>query len=488
MAQTLNYDYQTPAYANRLADYIRVEDCLAGSTQVKAKGAVYLPHPALGGEASDPRGLRYAVYKKRALFMNMAQRTLTTLVGIAFGKAPVVTLGGALAALEKNANGEGVGLTQLMRDALAEVLATGRAGILADTTGTGANAASVTAMLKLYKAKEIINWRITDGILTLVVIRYFEDSPTTKDEFEHLRRECWLELRLVDGKAFSRRHYRTPADAANGAQVSSTDLTPLADASGAPLTSLPFSFIGAINNDPRPDNSPMMSIVDVNISHYQALADAIEAARITGQPTLVMNGLTQTWVDRNLANGVQLGATEGVVLPVGADAKIIQANETSASTKLVEMFEAQAAKLGAALIERNGAIKTATEAASNSQSDNSVLSLATGNVEAAFNAALMVLAGYADGSGEVLLNKRYAVAAFDSQLLTVLMAMVNGGTMTLSAFVQYQITAGLLPENTNVAQLVDELQNQGIPGAETMAALIDRSVQARTALPAPVAA
>ena len=439
----LNIDYHHPAWSEFSDEWRMVADCVDGERAIKRKGKrrmVYLPHPSSDWQPSDPQLTRYNAYVTRAPFLNATGRTLQGLLGIAFSKPLKIELSGALDVLAGDVDGQGLSLDQMARDAVSQNLQKGRAGILTDYTGSGEQPLARTGrpVLKLYKAAQIINWRVTNGKTSLVVLKEFEavDLP---DNFRLELRLKWTELRLIDGKA----HVRIWKQSAKEG-VKATNLAPILDQAGNALTDLPWSWIGANNNDHTPDAPPLADIASVNIKHYQAEANIAEIAHLCGNPTPAVSGLNESWADRYLKEGIRIGSTTGVLLPVGGKLEIVQAEDRNLPIIVAERREKQMAMLGAKLVERGTSSRTATQAADEAQTDNSILSLCVGNVEAAINRALAFAAAFAGGSGTITINKRYEVAQLDSQAISTLLAAVQSGKMLLVDFIRYMQSIGLV--------------------------------------------
>jgi hypothetical protein len=455
MAQ-LNIDYRHPAYTEFLPEWEMIGDCVDGERKIKKRGKDYLPHPSNDSTNDDPRGERYDAYKKRAAFVNATGRTLSGLIGIAFNKPPKIEVSGGIADIATDADGEGQPLEQMIRDCLGQNLQRGRAGILTDYTGSGiqTQATKGRPVLRLFTAKEVINWRVTKGRTSLVVIHYLEpaDDP---DAFELTLKRHWIELRLINGVAHARKWEE------GSERIEGGELTPLKDASGIALDELPWSWLGASNNDHTPDSPPLADIAYINIKHYQAEADIAEAAHTVGQPMVALAGLTEEWADKYLADGFTVGSRKGVLLPVGGDLKFAQPDERNILVTLAERREKQMAMLGAKLVERNTAARTATQAGDEAQTDNSILSLCAGNVEQAINRALAFAVQFAgSGEGTVELNKKYEIASLDSQAIAALLGAVQSGKMRLVDFVRYQQRIGLIGQDEKPDDIVDELLNQ----------------------------
>lgn len=459
MAADTNIDFHHPAYNEFSDEWRLVGDCVDGERAIKRKGSrrmVYLPHPSSDWEKTDPQLSRYEGYISRAPFVNATGRTLQGLLGIAFAKPVKVELSGELGYLARDVDGQGLSLTQLMRDALSQNLQKGRAGILTDYTGTGDQAVANTgrALLRLYKAGQIINWRVTGGKTSLVVLAEVEavDLP---DEFRLVLRRKWTELRLINGLAYFR-IWREGQD--NG--ITTTELTPFRDRSGAQLEELPWAWIGANNNDHTPDAPPLSDIAWLNVKHYQAEADIAEIAHQTGNPTVTATGLTETWADKYLASGIRTGSGAGVLLPVGGKLEIVQAEDRNLPVVVAERREKQMAMLGAKLVERGTSARTATQAADEAQTDNSILSLCVGNVEDAVNRALTFVEAFTGGAGVVAINKRYEVSQLDSQAITALLGAVQTGKLLLVDFIRYMQSIGIVDPTADPEEIETTLRAQ----------------------------
>lgn len=447
-----NVDYKHPAYNEFLPEWDMIGDCVDGERVVKSKKEKYLPHPADKKDIDDKDDERYKRYLSRASFFNATGRTLSGLLGIAFSKPVKISVGGGIEYLETDIDGQGQPLTQMIRDALSQNLQRGRAGLLSDFSGSGiqSEANKGRPYVRLFTAKEIINWRVTNGKTSLVVLKYQE--PVDTDDFELQMQNSWIELRLIDDMAYSRRWYED-------GDIKVTDWVVLSDASGKPLSELPWSWIGSMNNDHTPDAPPLADIAYLNIKHYQAEADIAESAHTVGQPMVALTGLTDDWVKNYMSDGFTVGSRKGVLLPQGGDMKFAQPEDRNIQITLAERREKQMAMLGAKLVERGTSARTATQAQDEAQTDNSVLSLCSGSVEQAFNRALNFCIQFAGGGeASIQLNKVYDIAKLDSPTITALLAALQSGSMRLIDFVKYLQSINIIPQDEKAEDVVDELE------------------------------
>lgn len=461
-------------YEAFLPEWLMIDDCVKGERAVKLRKQKYLPHPGVKDDSTARGVRRYDNYLKRAAFLNATGRTLQALMGIAFSKPVQIDLSGPMSVLELDADGSGQSLTQLCRESLSTALTRGRYGYWVDYmtplrnedgTQSAAQATSNRPRVRLCDATEIINWRVVDGVTQMIVVKYQDQLPGSQDDFQEMSITVWMEMRLVDGKAYARKWVENINDDQSQyiRGISNTSLKPLI-ANNVHLDRLPFFWGGSENNDHLIDPAPLADIASLNIKHYMAEADIAEIAHIVGQPTLILKGLSKVWADEYLKDGVYLGASTGIKLGVNGsvamDATILQAEERNASTLLAERREEQMAKLGAALVQKGTAPKTATEAEYDAKTDNSILSLAVGNVQAALNAALEMAARFAGGSGKVEINQRYSELTIDSAALTAMMAGVQNGTIRLIDLIKYLQGAGIVDATMKPEAIEDELRNQ----------------------------
>lgn len=459
----INVDTRHPLYDVFLPEYDKVDNCVEGERAVKLAGVAYLPRPATWED------VRYNNYRLRARFMNATGKTLSALIGIAMEKPLGVAIAQTFDYLREDSDGKGKSVNQLFRDALSENLKKGRGGILLDNTAiadneyqpeqTVAQASRERWVLRNFNAKQIINWRTVNGKLTLLVLKYQEEQES--DGFEFNPMTIWLEYRIVDGKCYGRvwkaKTYQAKAFNTNSNSADEkTDLLALT-INGEPLTHIPFAWYGSENNDEVPDTPPLADLASLNIGHYQADADIAESAFIAGQPTVAVSGLTEAWAKNFIKKGVEMGATEGLLLPTGAKLEIVQAKETSASVTRQDRIESQMSKLGAKFIERGSGVKTATQSVDESQTDNSTLSQCVGNVEAAINLALSWVE-----AGTITANKRFVAIQVDSQALVAMMSAVQSNMMLIEDFIRWQQQIGLADPNATVEDIVDRLKSQVI--------------------------
>ncbi|QHJ83857.1 MAG: hypothetical protein [Bacteriophage sp.] len=477
-----NVDTKHKLYDARVTQICKlVNDCIVGEIAMRNRLLWPGEDPKMEGNAADRH--RMEKYTRGAAFLNATRRTLNSWTGIVFS-TPVMTdiKTKSLAGLQDNADGNSQPLSQMVRDALTEVLKTGRAalvpiydsGVTFDDEGnpiiqTVEQAQAATMKIRLFYNEDIINWRTVERQDRLVVFKYSEqvDDPSS---FGNSEITIWHEYRMIDGEAFQRRWWSTDSkvpdagltpNTAGSAGV--TELTPII-IGGKRATSLPISWIGAVNNDSYPDEAPLYDIASLNEKHYQIEADLAELTHLVGQPTVVITGSSPQDKENLKAGGVKLGSRTAIPLTGNAKIELLQAEERNSVIALAERREKQMATIGAQMIDNNTTAKTATEADYDAQSDTSSLSLVAGNTESAFNKVFQMmgeLAGDQVNDGVVTLNKQYTSSTIDGQTLTAMLQVVQAGKMTTEDFVSWMVRGNLIElSGRTIDQVVDDINNQ----------------------------
>ena len=452
-------DYIRSELLQVLPTYQMVRDCYKGEQSVKGRMSYgsqsvnngggssnntlaispYLPDPSPKSEDNDVRIARYNDYVTRAVFYNVTKRTIKAMTGAVFSKYPTFTLN-ELSELETDVNGGGQSLVQQSRDALTNCLMQGRGGLLADmpvnTDGMSKAAMAsggVRPVIIHYDSESIINWRYrkVGGILKCCLVVLSESYVTEDDGYEQKMGRQLLVLRLNELDEAESEILRKNKQ---GDWISE-GINSITDNSGKPLVDLPFYPYGSVNNDLELDDSPMADLSYINIAHLRDSANYEEQNFISAQPTLVVSGLTEQWVGEVLKDGIAIGSRSGLLLPVGGNATMIQAQANGALFEAMQHKEAQMVSLGAKLVQDSKQTKTATQSSAETAEDTSLLASLAGNVSDAFTKAIKCCArfmGYADDDLVYTLNTQFGFSKLDAQQQAQLVANWQGGAITFS--------------------------------------------------------
>lgn len=469
-----NVSYVRDEVAKMKIKWDLIKDCLIGQNAVKAGREKYLPKPN-PTDTSEENRKRYDQYVERAVFYNVTQRTHAGLVGQVFQTDPVAELPSLMDPLVEDTDGAGVSLEQQSKKALGEVLAFGRCGLLVDYPNVGEVASrqdlldgKVRPTIILYDPWDVINWRTkTIGakkLLSLVVIA--EQYIVEDDGFEMKTDRQWRVLRLEDETGV----YKVEIWREENGTFQEYEFYYPTDASGNNLREIPFTFIGAVNNDATVDQPPLYDLAALNIAHYRNSADYEEACYIVGQPTPYLAGLTKDWVEDVLKGQVHLGSRAAIPLPAGGTAGLIQANPNSMPKEAMEAKERQMVALGAKLVEQRAVQRTATEALQEEAGEVSVLATSAKNVAAGYRTALTwcgLFLGTTE-EPEFDLNTDFEINRMDAQERQQLIAEWQSGAITFEEmrFNLRRANVAYLDDEAAKDQLEEEM-NSGLGAAAT---------------------
>ncbi len=343
----------------------RCRDCADGTDAIKGRGEEYLP--MLEGHAVHPSAAfqpaAYDGYLKRAMFYPVVGRTVAGLTGLTFGKQP--TVGG----VPKTFAGDfddvtltGSSLGSFAMELCADVLTVGRGGIYIDfprLDESGRSPEGARPYWVHYHAEDMINWRTRrvsgHQFLSLVVLRervetFKESDPFTPDETIQYR-----VLELTESLVYTVTIWTEDPDN-RGTFTPGEAITPIR--MGAPLSAIPFVFVGTSSIGPHAEHPPLLDLVDVDLSHYRTSADQEHGAHFTALPTPYVTG-------HQLNDGETLGIGAGTawVFPdPSARAGMVEFSGAGLSSlaALKEEKRLLMATLGARMLETQ---KTTAEAA-----------------------------------------------------------------------------------------------------------------------------
>lgn len=446
-----------PDYKDNVKSWELVGDCVAGEATIKRKTTTYLPKPN-PTDKSDENTARYNAYLQRASFENVTSRTKSTLLGAAFRKEPAPELPTLIEYIIEASTIDKLPLLNFLKKSVGEVLEKGRFGILVEYPPADSNLTKqqvvdlgLRAYLSPYEAEDIINWRMTDGKLTLVVLK--ELNSTDDDGFTETTEIQHRVLSLVDG-IYSQQLYGQ-----DDKPIGDT-ITPV-NADGKTWDVIPFAFMGAENNDADVDNAPLYDMAIVNIAHFRNSADYEESLFLVGQPTPIISGLTQSWVDDNMKDGLHIGSRAVILLPKDGKAELMQAEPNSMPLEGMEHKEKQMVALGARLIQPSGGVETAYAAKVKYSADSSVLAGVVDNVEDGIRRSLGWVAEYMGASPEEIkieLNKVFFEEGIDPQVLTGLVPLIDRRAISIPVAREHLRKTGLIAEGKTDEEIDAEIE------------------------------
>lgn len=436
----------------------------AGASLYTMEGTRYLPPPNPEDNTLENRN-RYIAYRLRANFVNFTGNTKDGMLGMVFRKDMQSELPVQLEYMNKNATGGGLSLEQLARMAAGDTLDAGRFGVLVDypdapegLTQAEVSALNLQASLLPYPSESIINWQceVIAGVKYLTKVVLMETAKDYSDEFTYDEKKQYRVLRLTDGI-----YTQTIYDEDDN-QVG--DIVEPRKADGSMWNMIPFCFFGAENNDEQIDKAPLYDIAEVNISHYRNSADYEESSYMVGQPTPVIAGLTQSWVDEVMKDGVFLGSRRAILLPENGSASLLQADSNQMPERGMERKEAQMVMIGARLIQdSNGRQQETAEAAKiRFAGQNSKLGTLVSNVEDGLIKCVEWAGEFVGGIVSdivIKLNREFYDATLDPQMVVAQMQLMDRGVIAKSDLQDTMRRAGFIDKDRSNEDIDGEAES-----------------------------
>lgn len=420
-----------PDYDKYSDKWTRCYDAAEGQDAIHKAGIRYLP------SLKDQTKEDYDAYVKRATFFNATWRTISGLSGMIFRKPPKVEAPSGTEALLNSITQDGQSLGVLARNVVEECLTVGRAGIMVDYPAvnaegiTKADAATMNLRptMGVYAAKSIINWRVqpinNKRVLTLVVL--VEESEVAEDEFASKIEDRYRVLDLAEGR-YRVRVFRINQESGKEEQVGE-DMFPTMN--GKAMDFIPFYFVSVDDTEADPDDPPLIDLVDLNLSHYRAVADYEHGCHFTGLPTGYIAGHTLQQGEK-----IYLGSQTMLVFPdpttrvgflefSGAGLGALRQN--------IDAKEEQMAILGARMLEaQKRGIESAEAAGIHRAGENSMLASVAKAISIGMTAALQTFSDWAGNNGEVKLelNQDFFPAPMAPAELTALVTAWQAGAIS----------------------------------------------------------
>lgn len=435
----------------------RCRDCSLGSDAVKARGTDYLP--ALDSHERKPN--KYREYVLRALFYNAAGRTIAGLSGGIFQKAPAVTVPDIAKEHIKDITLTGEPLESFALSVTKEYLITGRYGILVDMASK--EAVEARPYWVGYRAEDIINWRYErmggDQELCLVVLREVVDTPKPADEFDVKQVTQYRVLRLRNGIYTQQIYIEVQSeDGTNSTKFEGMEeLTPLRR--GTPLDFIPFAMPWDIGP------SPILDLVDVNLSHYRGSADLKHGLHFTALPTPWVSGVN---ADPNKPLQIGSGTAWGLEKDGKAGMLEFTGKGLGAIRQDLQDMQKMMATLGARLLEEAPHYaETALSVSMRHSSDNSTLRTIAQIVEMHISWALKVHVWWlghetlvADVDAEVQLNKVFYDQQVTADELRALLMALQANAISYETFYQRLSNTGWTREGIDSEEEMQSIKNQ----------------------------
>lgn len=456
-----NVDTVHPDYSIELDDWQKIEHI----TRLKMLDSYLIelnPH-----DKSDENRQRNRHYKQRAIFYAVAAQTVQGMLGTIFRRAPHLAVPDALEYVDRNIDGAGTSIYQQAQGLCDDVIRKSRAGLYVSFPPTD-GAVSMqdmvegrfVATVQRLEPEQIINWREeTRGSQTrlkFVVIREYRERTDqyTADEYMTLR-----ELYLDEEGIYRERHWSDEEGALQVVQ----EITPT-DANGDLWYEIPFTFVGAENNDSSVDRPVMLPLVELNIGHYRNSADWEDSVWYVGQAQPFMTGASEMHLEMLRENGMYAGSRSLIAVPDGGTFGYASPEPNSLVRQAMIDKVDMMLQLGARLMQPGSAAKTATEVAGIREAQHSVLSLIAANASEAYTQALQWAARYmgvAPGPEmeEIAfeINQDFVAPDASPQEIQQLMMGFVQGTIPSTDYIRFMQRAGYFDASKPIDEYQDEV-------------------------------
>ena len=395
---------------------------MGGEAVVKAAGEEFLPR--LTGQPKK----EYESYLYRALFYGAARRTRSALSGGIHRRPPVVDIPSSYQNFLDDITLQETPFNLLAKQVTDEVLTTGKIGVCIDFDDL-----SGRPYCRTYTGESIINIRTANHygqqVLVMCVLEEFRDEEHDDDPFTIERRK-YFRVKLLDNGVYKEQIWKT-TDKKETKFALVEEYTPTRN--GATLDFIPVVIINTSQIGPHIFEESMLSdLVSVNIQHFITSADMGMIMHLSGLPTLVLTGIDSGSLDDDTP--IRLGSTTSIILPPGADAKIVEFSGASAGSvrQFLIDLESRMAVLGARLLDPTAvSAATATTEIVKTAAEQTSLGSLTQTLDIGLSKILNIMmwwAGNETAQAKVSLNKDFLSSKLSpSQLASLVDAFIKGG-------------------------------------------------------------
>lgn len=408
-------------------------------------------------------------YIAGAIYYNFVARTLRGMQGAVFRQDAEIELPTELEYLLTNADGNGLGIEQQAQQAISEDASIGRLGLFADMPADASKASlkdqkdgMINPNILLYTAENIINWRTKQvgaiKMLCMVVLREPFEYIDPSNKYSVIRSVQYRTLELDEDGLYIQTLER---EYIGEKQTSIEMFEPKMN--GKRITKIPFTFVGAEDNDYTVDQPPLKALSELNIAHYRNSADNEEQLHTCAQAMLIVapgDITVDQWSEMN-PNGIKFGSRRGVNVGTGGNAFLLQAQAGNALAEAIKTKEDQAVKIGAQLITPQVA-QTATEARIQQGADTSVLSSITVNVTEAYNFMIQCCADFLGNTEEFKfkLNTDFFLNELTAQDIDALVRLWQAGGISKSVMDSKLVEGQVIASDVNLEEMNTTIESE----------------------------
>lgn len=374
---------------NMLPIYQKIRDCLRGQEAIKERRDYYLPIPN-AHDKSDKNVKRYNAYLNRAIFSNFLAQTMLGLLGQCYIYDPDYSKPSDILKPTFDRFDGDCNVIQFSKKSLGGMLAFARGGLLTDYPVSIGREISLRDKMQgivkpntlFYEPEQITSYDDIEinGIKQKSYISLTECYNETPNQFKPTPK---VRIRVLKLQKFGSEYAVTieihkKNSSGNFVQVGASIIPRVNNKPFNYIEDL-FTFLGSSENSDKIQIPQTSALADLNIGHYCNSADYENSCFTVGQPTLVISGLTQSWYDDNLKDGVKTGSNSYIPLESNSEAYYLQTEPNSMPFEAMKYKESQMISLGAKLIQPSSVVKTATESTMDKSDESSLLTSTSGN-------------------------------------------------------------------------------------------------------------
>jgi len=413
-------------------------------------------------------------YKKRAVFYQIAGKTVSGLVSMVFKKWPSLSVPTQLEYLNKNADGAGMSIFQQSQDVVEDVIKVARNGLFVTYPETEAtlsradmDSGNYFATIHEIDAQAIRNWRlIKSGAQVKLGLVVFEEEVEEIGE-DGYSTESVKQLRelSLEGNVFIDRKWRKTKDKKDEWYIFNESIP--TDGAGRSWSEIPFTFVGATSNSADVDDSIMYGLAKLNVGHYRNSADYEDSVWYCGQAQPWMSGINQSHIDLMKENNMYVGARQLLGVPTGEQFAFASAPPNTLVKEAMDAKIDAMIGMGARFIMPNTVAKTAKQAGDESAMSLSALAMIASNVSEAYTQCIRWCAKYMNVTlGE---NDGYALPMdfvdpdISPQEIQVMIAGFVQGAIPASDYFRWLKRADLTDEEKTLEEWQAEVDSVSMP-------------------------
>lgn len=257
-------------YTKYKAQTKKIRTVIEGSEAVKAAGTLLLPKLSLQSDAD------YTAYKTRALFFNSSARILNTNVGTVMRRTPTLEYDKGMTQYFEEDTVSFLSFRELFKHMVREVISVSRTGILVEID----QEKNIPIPVR-FDTEQIINWTKDENGKTTSVLLVQIETTVNAVTFESTDIVYYYHLYLDADGVYSVKKYDETKTIIYNKQPALR---------GKTLNYIPFTCVSTFGASLDPAKSPLIDVVDINVSHYCTSADLECGRHFVGLPQPVVTG------------------------------------------------------------------------------------------------------------------------------------------------------------------------------------------------------